>query len=94
VEKSGPFAEKRGSHGNYFAYFFPFFPFFGILHIATHCLSTATGDLVIATPAGQKLASPPNQRRLETFAIAPRPGQSGLLVTLNHGLLQAFTLQP
>ena len=36
----------------------------------------------------------PNQRRLESFAVAPRPGQSGLLVTLDHGLIQAFTLQP
>jgi peroxiredoxin len=54
----------------------------------------ASGDLIIATPAGQKLSSLPNQRRLETFAIAPRPGQLGLLLTLDHGLLRAFELQP
>jgi hypothetical protein len=44
LKNKGRFAEKQGSGENYFAYFFPFFPFFGILHIATHCLSTATGD--------------------------------------------------
>lgn len=53
------------------------------------------GDLVIATPAGQKIASIPGQKSLESFSVAPRTaGQGGLLVTLNHGNVTAYALQP
>jgi hypothetical protein len=43
-EKQGHFAEKQGSHGNYFAHFFEFFRFFGNFSVASHCLSTTSGN--------------------------------------------------
>jgi len=43
AEKGGHFAEKPGSHGNYFALFFAFFRFFAIFCVASHCLSTTSG---------------------------------------------------
>jgi peroxiredoxin len=54
-----------------------------------------SADLIIATPTGQKLAAIPNQRSLDSFSVASRgPGQGGLLVTLDHGNLTAYDLQP
>jgi hypothetical protein len=53
------------------------------------------GDLVIATPAGQKIASISSQKSLQSFSVAPRvAGQSGLLITLDHGNVTAYALQP
>jgi thiol-disulfide isomerase/thioredoxin len=52
-----------------------------------------SGDLVIATPAGEKIGSIANQKGTEVFAVAPRAGQKGVLATLNHGTVTAYELQ-
>jgi len=54
----------------------------------------ASGDLVIASPQGERLASIPDQDQLESFAIAPQPGGRGLLVTLKSGVVQAYRCEP
>jgi outer membrane protein assembly factor BamB len=52
------------------------------------------GDLVIATAGGLKVSSIPNQSRIQGFAIAPRPGQGALLLTLDGGVVRAYSFQP
>jgi hypothetical protein len=52
-----------------------------------------SGDLVIATTGGQKVASIPTPATIEGFAVATRSGQGALLLTLDSGVVQAFTFQ-
>jgi hypothetical protein len=52
-----------------------------------------SGDLVIATTRGQKVSSIANQSAIEGFAIAPRPGQGALLITLDSGVVRACSFQ-
>jgi hypothetical protein len=52
------------------------------------------GDLVIATTGGLKVSSIPNQSLLQGLAIAPRPGQGALLLTLNGGVVEAHSFGP
>jgi hypothetical protein len=52
------------------------------------------GDLVIATTDGLKVSSIPNQSRIQGFAIAPRTGQGGLLLTLDAGVVSAYSFVP
>jgi peroxiredoxin len=53
-----------------------------------------SGSLVIANSHGQKLASIPNEKKVVAFAFAPRQGQNEALITLHHGLVEAFSFQP
>jgi peroxiredoxin len=53
-----------------------------------------TGSLVIATSNGQKLSSIAQAKEFAGFAIASRPGQGGILITLANGSVQAYTFQP
>jgi peroxiredoxin len=53
-----------------------------------------SGALVIATPSGQKLAALTTPTPVEAFTVARRSGQSGLLVTLDHGLIQGYEFRP
>jgi hypothetical protein len=53
-----------------------------------------SGDLVVATPGGEKISSIANQKGIEDFAVASRAGQGGLLMTLSHGTITAYQLQP
>jgi hypothetical protein len=50
-----------------------------------------SGDLVIATTGGQKVASIPAQSSFQGLAVAPRPGQSALLLTLGGGVVRAYS---
>jgi hypothetical protein len=52
-----------------------------------------SGDLVIATTGGQKLASIPTPSTIGGFSIAPRQGQGALLLTLDNGVVQAYSFQ-
>lgn len=52
------------------------------------------GNLVIANSGGEKISSIAHQRHIESFAIAPRHGQGGVLVTLANGTVQAYVFQP
>jgi len=52
-----------------------------------------SGDLVIATIGGQKVASIPVSNTIEGFAVAPRNGQGALLLTLDNGVMQAWSFQ-
>lgn len=52
------------------------------------------GNLVIASAAGEKISSIAHEKNVESFAIAPRHGQGGILVTLANGMVQAYTFQP
>ena len=52
------------------------------------------GELIIAATAGQKISSIAPAKAAADFAIAPRRGQGGLLLTLNNGVVQACDLQP
>jgi hypothetical protein len=52
------------------------------------------GDLIIATTGGLKVSSIPNQSRLQGLAIAPRPGQGSLLLTLDAGVVRAHSFGP
>jgi len=49
------------------------------------------GDLVMVTAGGLKVSSIPNQSRIQGLAIAPRPGQGGLLLTLDGGVVRAHS---
>jgi hypothetical protein len=53
-----------------------------------------SGDLVVATPQGEKLCAIPSQKGIEAFAIASAPGIRGILVTLKSGALQAYQFEP
>jgi len=44
AEKRGPFAEKQGSHRNYFSLFLVFFRFSGLFLVPSLCLSSTNGD--------------------------------------------------
>jgi thiol-disulfide isomerase/thioredoxin len=50
--------------------------------------------VIIASAAGEKLASIPVQGSVQQIAIAPQPGGAGLLLTLNHGALTAYSFAP
>jgi hypothetical protein len=52
------------------------------------------GDLVIATTAGLKVSSIPNQSRIQGCAIAPQPGRGALLLTLDGGAVRAYSFGP
>ena len=51
------------------------------------------GNLVIANSGGEKISAITNEKHVQTFAIAPRPGQGGVLVTLDNGNVKAFDFQ-
>ena len=51
-------------------------------------------SLVIATPNGQKISAIPHAAGLSTFTIASRPGQSGLLITLDGGTVKVYAFKP
>lgn len=53
-----------------------------------------SGKLVIANGAGQKVSSLPDEKEVVSFAVAPRSGKGGLLITLNNGTVHAFKFQP
>ena len=53
-----------------------------------------SGNLVIATPDGQKISSIAKAKDFAGFAIASRPGQGGILITLANGTVQAYAFQP
>jgi len=53
-----------------------------------------SGNLVIATSAGQKISSIAHAKGFSCFAIASRPGKSGVLITLASGTVEAYTFQP
>ncbi len=53
-----------------------------------------SGDLVVATPQGEKLCAIPSQKGAEAFVIASAPGTKGVLVTLKSGALQAYQFEP
>ena len=52
------------------------------------------GNLVIATPEGQKISSIAHAAKFSRFAIASRPGKSGVLITLDGGTVTACAFQP
>jgi hypothetical protein len=52
------------------------------------------GDLVIATPGGLKVSSIPSQSLIQGIAVAPRPGQGALLLTLDSGVVRAYSFEP
>ena len=53
-----------------------------------------SGNLVIAASSGQKISSIAQAKEFANFAIASRPGQGGILITLANGTVQAYTFQP
>jgi hypothetical protein len=53
-----------------------------------------SGDLVIATTSGQKVSSISNQSSIQGVAVAPRSGQGALLLTLDGGVVRAYSFQP
>jgi len=53
-----------------------------------------SGNLVITTAGGQKVSAIGATKELAGYTIASRPGQGGLLITLDHGIVQAYTFQP
>ena len=52
-----------------------------------------SGNLVLATSDGRKISSLPNEKKVESFALAPRGGQSGVLIALNNETVQAYSFQ-
>jgi hypothetical protein len=57
-------------------------------------LIDGAGDLVVVTTGGLKVSSIANQNRIQGFAIAPRTGQGGLLLTLDAGVVSAYSFVP
>ena len=53
----------------------------------------ASGDLVIATPAGERISAIPAQKGVDSFVIAPALKGHGVLATLQSGLLQTYTFE-
>ena len=53
----------------------------------------ASGDLVLATPNGERLAAIPRQSGVDAFAIAGAPGSRALLVTIRSGALEAYRFE-
>jgi peroxiredoxin len=53
-----------------------------------------SGNLLIAAAAGRKLSSVPHGASMTAFAIVPRPGRGGILVTLDGGTVRAYTFNP
>ncbi|MGA2278947.1 MAG: redoxin domain-containing protein [Verrucomicrobiota bacterium] len=53
-----------------------------------------SGNLVIAALTGQKISSIAHAKEFAGFAIASRSGQSGVLIALANGTVQAYTFQP
>jgi len=53
-----------------------------------------SGNLVIASPSGQRISTIPHAKEWTSFAIASRPGKSGVLVALAKGAVQAYAFQP
>jgi peroxiredoxin len=53
-----------------------------------------SGNLVIADSSGHKISSIANAKEFEGFAIALRPSQGGILITLAKGTVQAHVFQP
>ena len=53
-----------------------------------------SGDLVIATPNGQKISAVAHAKEFTSFAIAAQPGKSGVLITLGNATVQACSFQP
>jgi hypothetical protein len=51
------------------------------------------GDLEIATTGGRKVSSIPNQSAIQRLAIAPRLGQGALLLTLDVGVVRAYSFE-
>jgi hypothetical protein len=54
----------------------------------------AGADLVIVTTGGLKVSSILKQSRIQQFAVAPRPGQGALLLTLDGGVVRAYSFGP
>jgi hypothetical protein len=52
------------------------------------------GDLVIATTSGLKVSSIPNQSRIQGFASARRAGRGAILLTLDGGVVRAYSFGP
>jgi len=52
-----------------------------------------SGNLVLATSDGRKISSLANEKNVESFAFAPRGGQSGVLIALNNETVQAYCFQ-
>jgi hypothetical protein len=50
----------------------------------------ASGDLVLASSAGEKIAALPNATGLTAFVIVPGSDGKGLLVTLGSGKVRAY----
>lgn len=61
---------------------------------ADWALIDGSGALVIASASGHEISSLPNGRSVGSFAIAPRAGKGGLLVTLSGNAVSAYSLQP
>ncbi len=53
-----------------------------------------SGNLVIATLNGRKISSIAHAKEFASFAIASRSGQSGVLIALANGTVQAYAFQP
>jgi hypothetical protein len=53
-----------------------------------------SGDLVIATPSGQRISTVAHAKEFSSFAIASQPGKSGVLITLSNATVQACAFQP
>jgi hypothetical protein len=53
-----------------------------------------SGNLVIATPNGQRISSISHAKEFTSFAIASQSGKSGVLVALGNATVQAYTFQP
>jgi hypothetical protein len=52
------------------------------------------GDLVIATSGGLKVSSITNQSSIQGLAAAPRQGLGALLITLDAGVVRAYSFAP
>jgi peroxiredoxin len=53
-----------------------------------------SGNLVIASPNGQRISTIARAKEFTSFAIASQPGKSGVLITLANATVQAYAFQP
>ena len=53
-----------------------------------------SGNLVIASPSGEKISTIAHAKEWGSFAIASQPGKSGVLVALAKDTVQAYAFQP